>query len=96
MAKTVDVTIQLSEDVAHELPSDPATQAEVVAIGLQQWRIRQALENYKQGEGTIAHAAQKAGIPIRQIIPLAYAYGISPKVDSELPADLSIDQAANL
>ena len=96
MAKIIDVTIQLSEDLALELPPDPAIQAEVVAIGLQQWRIRQALENYKQGKGTLAYAAQQAGIPIRQIVPLAYAYGLSPKVDTDFPSELSVEQAADL
>jgi hypothetical protein len=38
-------------------------------------------EAYRRGEGTLAYAAQQAGISIRQIIPLAYAYGLTPKVD---------------
>jgi len=91
------VTIPLSPELADELPPDPATRAEVLSIGMQQWRIRQALEAYRRGEGTLASAAQRAGVSIRQIIPLAYAYGLTPEVDPTWFSDeLSIDQAAEL
>jgi hypothetical protein len=91
------VTITLSQELADELPRDPATRTEVLAIGLQQWRVRQALEAYRRGEGTLAYAAQQAGVSIRQIIPLAYAYGLTPEVDPAwLSDDLSIDHAAQL
>jgi hypothetical protein len=91
------VVISLSPELAQDLPPDPATRSEVLAIGLQQWRVRQALEAYRRGEGTLAYAAQRAGISIRQIIPLAYAYGVTPKVDSTwLSEELSLEQAAQL
>jgi hypothetical protein len=91
------VTITLSQELAEELPPDPVTRTEVLAIGLQQWRVRQALEAYRRGEGTLAYAAQQAGVSIRQIIPLAYAYGLSPKVDPAwLSDELSVDQASQL
>ena len=91
------IVISLSPELVQHLPPDPATRSEVLALGLQQWRVRQALEAYRQGEGTLAYAAQRAGISIRQIIPLAYAYGLSPKVDSTwLSAELSLDQDAQL
>jgi hypothetical protein len=83
--------------MAQELPPDPATRTEVLTIGLQQWRVRQALEAYRRGQGTLAYAAQQAGVSIRQIIPLAYAYGLLPEVDPAwLADDLSPDQAAEL
>lgn len=91
------VTIPLSPELAQDLPSDPATRTEVLTIGLQQWRVRQALEAYRRGEGTLAYAAQRAGVSVRQIIPLAYAYGLTPEVDAAwLSDELSIDQAAEL
>ncbi|GAB4455827.1 MAG: hypothetical protein Fur0044_49980 [Anaerolineae bacterium] len=91
------VIIPLSAELAEELPPDPATRTEVLSIGLQQWRVRQALEAYRRGEGTLAYAAQQAGVSIRQIIPLAYAYGLSPKVDPAwLAEELSLDQATQL
>jgi len=91
------VVIPLSPELAEALPSDPATRTEVLSIGLQQWRIRQALERYRQGEGSLAHAAQHAGISIRQMIPLAYAYGLTPKVDPAWSSDgLTLAEAAQL
>ena len=91
------VTIPLSPELAEELPPDQATRAEVLAMGLRQWRVRQALEAYRQGEGTLAYAAQRAGVSIRQIIALAYASGLTPEVDPTwLSGELSLDQAAQL
>lgn len=91
------VTIPVSPEMAEELPPDPATRTELLTMGLQQWRIRQALEAYRRGHGTLAYAAQQAGVSVRQIIPLAYAYGLTPPVDPDwLPGDLSPDQAAEL
>jgi hypothetical protein len=97
IASPIYVTIPLPPELAEELPPDPATRAEVLAIGLQQWRVRQALEAYRQGEGTLAYAAQRAGVSIRQMIALAYAYGLTPKVDPTwLSGELPIDRAAQL
>jgi hypothetical protein len=91
------VTIPVSPEMAEELPPDPATRTELLTMGLQQWRIRQALEAYRRGQGTLAYAAQQAGVSVRQIIPLAYAYGLTPPVDPAwLSGDLSPDQAADL
>ena len=93
----VYITIAVSPEIARGLPPDPATRAEVLAMGLQQWHVRQALEAYRRGEGTLAYAAQQAGVSIRQIIPLAYAYGLTPKVDPHwLSGKISPEQAARL
>jgi hypothetical protein len=91
------VTIQIPPELAEALPSDPATRTEVLSLGLQQWRVRQALEAYRRGEGSLAYAAQQAGVSIRQIIPLAYAYGLAPKIDPTwLTDDLTAEQATEL
>ncbi len=46
----------------------------------------------------MAFAARKTGIPLRQMIPLAYAHGLEPDVDSDLLAAeaLSLEQASEL
>ncbi len=94
---SVPITITVSPEIAQDLPTDPNTRAEVLVLGLQQWHIRQALEAYRQGEGSLAYAAQRAGVSIRQIIPLAYAYGLTPRVDPAwLSTPLTPDQAARL
>ena len=49
------------------------------------------------GEGSLAYAAEQAGVSLREIIPLAWAHGLTPKVDPALlEAPLSIEKAAEL
>ena len=91
------VKIEVSDQLVRDLPTDPAERSRILKIGLREWRIQKALEPYRQGEGTLAHAAQAAGIPLREMIALAYAHGLSPKVDPAwLREDLSIEEAAKL
>ncbi|HEV2855168.1 MAG TPA: hypothetical protein VHC97_20405 [Thermoanaerobaculia bacterium] len=59
----------------------------MLVLGLREWRIRKALQAYKRGEVSLAYAAQQAGVSLREMIPLAYAHGLVPRVD---PADLEI------
>ncbi len=60
-------------------------------------RIREALDAYRRGDGSLAYAAEQAGVTLREIIPLAWAHGLTPKVDPALlEAPLSIEQAAKL
>ncbi len=65
--------------------------------GLRSLRIRKALDAYRRGKGSLAYAAEQAGVTLREMIPLAYAHGLTPKVDAALlDAPLSIEQAAEL
>jgi len=67
------------------LPAEPKERQAVLELGLREWRIRRALEDYLRGVGSLAFAARQAGISLRELIPLAYAHGVQPKVD---PAEL--------
>ena len=60
--------------------------------GLREWRVEKALQAYKRGEGSLAHAARQAGISLREMIPLAYAHGLVPKID---PVHLEIVRVAS-
>jgi hypothetical protein len=91
------VTISASSDIIEQLPPDPTTRTQVLELGLRQWRIRQALEDYRRGHGTLAYAAEQAGVSLREMIPLAYAYGLTPRIDPDwLSGSLALDEAANL
>lgn len=91
------VTIPTSSNVADQLPSDAATRAQVLELGLREWHIRQALEEYRRGHCSLAAAAEQAGISLREIIILAYAYGLTPQVDPDLlVAPLTLEQAQTL
>lgn len=92
------LSLAVSEQVARQMPDDPADRQRVVELGIREWRIRQALDAYRHGEGSLAYAASRAGLSLREIIPLAYAQGLEPKI---APGDLSdsplsIEQASNL
>jgi len=77
------VSIAVPEELAGQLPPDPLERQEVLVLGLREWRIRKALEAYERGEGSLAHAAHQAGVSLREMIPLAYAHGLTPKIDVE-------------
>jgi len=75
------ISIPLPEDLARQLPPEPEERQAVLELGLREWRIRRALDGYRQGVGSLAFAARKAGISLREMIPLAYAHGLEPKTD---------------
>ncbi|MBI5653513.1 MAG: hypothetical protein HZC40_24160 [Chloroflexi bacterium] len=88
-------SLKLPAKLFEQMPRGIRAQREIITLGLQQWRVRKSLEKYRRGECTLAFAAQDAGITLREIIPLAYAYGLEPAV--ELPEhDLTPDEAARL
>lgn len=92
-----EITIAAESEIADQLPPDPNVQAQVLALGLRQWRIHQALEAYRRGQGSLAYAAQQAGVSIREMISQAYAYGLTPVVDPAwLSEPLTLEQAAEL
>jgi hypothetical protein len=86
------VTISFPEELARQLPAGPEERQTVLELGLREWQLRRALESYRQGNGSLAYAARQAGISLREMIPLAYAHGLHPKV---APADLE-DAGASL
>ena len=97
MAGTTTISIAVSEHVADELPADPAERERIVELGLKEWRVRQALEVYRGGHGTLAHAAAQAGIPLREMIPLAFAHGLTPRIDPRwLTEPMSLDTLSTL
>ncbi len=94
---TTMVKIAVPDRLASEMPADPGARGEVLELGLRSWRIRESLDAYRRGEGSLAYAAQRAGVTLREMIPLAYAHGLTPKVDPALLEEpLSIEQASEL
>jgi hypothetical protein len=89
------VSIPVPEELEKQLPADPQERQQVLIWGLREWRVHKALQAYRRGEGSLAHAARQAGVSLREMIPLAYAHGLSPKVD-QADLDLSEAQAALL
>jgi hypothetical protein len=91
------LSLAVSEEVARQMPEDPTDRQQVLELGIREWHIRHALEAYRRGEGSLAHAAGQAGLSLREIIPLAYAHGLEPKMaEGLLDSPLSGEQASNL
>jgi hypothetical protein len=92
------VSFDLPSELADGLPDDPAERAQVLELGLREWRIRRALGAFARGEGSLAFAAEQAGVSLREMVPLAYAHGLEPRVPSGTGADepLSLEAAADL
>jgi hypothetical protein len=76
-----EISISVPAELAEQLPEGEADRQAVLALGLREWRVRQALDGYRRGEGSLAYAAQQAGVSLREMIPLAYAHGLAPRVD---------------
>jgi len=86
--------LQLPDQLVEQMPKSSEEQREVIWLGLQQMRVKRALERYRRGECTLAYAAQEAGITLWEMIPLAYAHGLTPHVDpSLLEGELTPEQA---
>ena len=97
MACSTLVTIAVSPDLAEQLPAGADALAEVLALRLKSWRIEHALDGLRGDHGTVAYAAEQAGVSIREMIAWAYAYGLQPNVDPGLTDQpLSIEQASSL
>ena len=97
MSAEVSVAIALPTTLARQLPADNAVIQQVIELGLRQWHVRRALEAYRQGQGTLGYAAEQAGVSLREMIPLAYAYGLEPKVNPDwLTESLTLEEAARL
>jgi predicted HTH domain antitoxin len=78
------ITIRLPDALIKELPEEESSLSEILKLGLKQLKIEKALERYKKGGISLARVAELAGIPIREMIPLAYAHGLEPKYDEAL------------
>jgi len=95
--QTATLILRLPGQLVEQMPKNSEEQREVILLGLQQLRVKQALEQYRRGDCTLAYAAQEAGITLREMIPLAYAHGLTPHVDpSLLEGELTPEQAAHL
>ena len=92
------ISITVPDELADQLPAELAERQAVVVLGLREWRLRQALSAYQRGEGSLAYAAQQAGVTLREIVPLAYAHGLTPPTEGWGSDDdsLTIEQASQL
>lgn len=97
MSTVQALVIELPPELVAQMPEKQAERQQVIVLGLIQLRIKRALEEYRQGDCSLAYAAKQAGVSLWEMIPFAYAYGLSPRVDPDLlEADLTLEQVAQL
>ena len=66
----------------------PPTQEEaviqkIIQLGVQQFKVRRALEMYQAGAGSLGYVAEKVGLSKRDLVREARARGIEPAFDEQ-------------
>lgn len=78
------VQIEIPEDLAEALESkDPRYISQLLAVGLRQLKMEEALALIKNGDASIGYAAEFAGVHIDEMIRFAYAHGLKPDFSEE-------------
>lgn len=78
------VTVEIPEDWLQGLDWDQgAVVREVLQLGTYQLRVRQALEMYRAGTGSLGYVAERTGLSKRELIREARARGIEPAFDEQ-------------
>lgn len=91
------VKLKLPDKLAKKLPRQEKPRQRVITLGIIHYKVEQALKEYKKGKITLTKTAELAGLSIREIIPLAYAYGLEPKFnESILPEEMTPLKASAL
>ena len=63
---------------------------EVLSLGLEEYRLRQAITLYRSGDFSLAYAAEQAGLPVRVVLEKARQRGLLPRIDAaQFGRDLS-------
>ena len=82
MAKVV--TVEIPEQWLQGLDWDQTTMIqEIIQLGLYQFKVRQALDMYQAGAGSLGYVAEKAGLSKRDLIREARVRGIEPAFDEQ-------------
>ncbi len=63
--------------------ADPGRALEVLSLGLEEYRLRQALTLYRNGGFSLAASAEQTGVPLRLLLEQARRRGLLPRVDEE-------------
>jgi predicted HTH domain antitoxin len=63
---------------------------EILSLGLEEYRLRQAMTLYRTGDVSLAYAAEQVGLPVRLVQEKARQRGLLPRSD-----DTQFDQDRN-
>jgi len=87
---TVTITLEVPKEWVKDLSRDKTSLLEIFRMGLMEYRIRQAINLYRGGLGSLGYVAEVVGLPRRVLLEEARKYGLEPDYDEEsLREDLS-------
>lgn len=81
----MSVKLEISEDLIKEFNiEDTSNLKEIIETGIKQVKIEKALQQFKEGNISIAKAAELASISLREMMLQASARGMTPHYDKEM------------
>ncbi|MDI6735365.1 MAG: UPF0175 family protein [bacterium] len=78
------MTIDIPEKLSKNLKGYEDNLTDLLAVGLKEVKIQQALALFKQGYISLWRAASLAGVSLREITTHAVAQGFKPKIDEKM------------
>jgi predicted HTH domain antitoxin len=77
------ISVEIPEQWLQGLDWDQTMVQEIIQLGTYQLKVRQALEMYQAGVGSLGYVAEKAGLSKRDLIGEARSRGIEPPFDEQ-------------
>jgi len=81
MSKTI--SMEIPKKWLEGIPDEPAIIRQIIALGIRQYKMDQALRFYKNGGGSIGYVADLYHLPKRDLIQEARRSGIEPEFTEE-------------
>jgi predicted HTH domain antitoxin len=78
------ITIDIPQRLSEEIKGYENSLTELLAIGLKEVKIQQALALFKQGNISLWRAASLANVSLREMTTHAVAQGLKPKIDEKM------------
>jgi predicted HTH domain antitoxin len=79
------INLEIPEDMLKDIDiKDPAQLEEILRMGIKQMKIEKALQSYKEGDISMAKAAELADIPLSEMMMQASARGLKPLFDKKM------------
>lgn len=78
------VNIVIPDELSKELKTYQKEIPNLLAIGLRELKIKQALLLFKEGDISLWKAARTAGVSLREMTMHAISQGLRPKIDKQV------------
>ena len=83
MATQETTTVELNIPAAWStVLCDRTRLMEVLSLGLEEYRLRQAITIYRSGDCSLAYGAEQTGLPVRVVLEKARERGLLPRIDT--------------